>query len=237
MRDWGAKHAVAIVLAAVVGIVIGGLPGRDRVRALETQVELLEDRPCDGGVGRGIAQVFQGRPWEAPGAAPVAPAPSPEIVAPEPAEDDDDGGPAVVVTVGDDDDEQALSDPQTIEAMRDAMDARRAQARQALREQAGASDDQLDAIDQVVDDMNAELRTLAEDFVDTVAGTGGEPGRREMMLFAADTLDVLIGAEDQLYSTLEEGQREGLDDEVLDPLSYVDGSVVEVLQELDEGAQ
>jgi hypothetical protein len=122
---------------------------------------------------------------------------------------------------------------ENVDRMKEAMEIRRTQAIAALREQADASDEQMDTVDAIVGDMNADLQALAEEFVATTRE--GEPSRRDLMVFASDTLEILIGTEDALYDALPEDQREGIAEEALDPLSYVDGGIVDVLAELDGG--
>jgi hypothetical protein len=223
MRDWGAKHLILAVLMLLVGLVAGGVGPRAEVRSLREQVSELEERPCERGTGRQIAQVFGGRAWEAPRPAPGGAEPAGE----EPAGEEHE----VELDLGGEGEQP--DGPENLDMMKEALLLRRSQALAALREQAGASDEQMEKVDAIVDDMNASLRALAEEFVQTVQD-GQEPSRRDLMLFASDTLDVLIEAEDSLYGALPPEQREALEDQVLDPTSYVDGSVVDVLAELDK---
>jgi hypothetical protein len=224
MRDWGAKHLILAVLMLVVGLVAGGVGPRAEVRSLRDQISELEERPCAQGTGRQIAQVFGGRAWEAP-----RPQPGKDEGKTEPAGDDaENDEPEVHFEAG----EGEEMGPENLDLMKEALVLRRSQALAALREQAGASDEQMEKVDEIVDNMNSSLRGLAEEFVQTVQD-GQEPSRRDLMLFASDTLDVLIEAEDSLYGALPPDQRAALEDQVLDPTSYVDGSVVDVLAELD----
>ncbi|MBW2258030.1 MAG: hypothetical protein JRI25_25980 [Deltaproteobacteria bacterium] len=113
------------------------------------------------------------------------------------------------------------------------MALRRVQARAALLEDADPDDEQLDAFDDAVADMNVALREIAEDVVDRV-NEFGEPTRREMMIFAADTLDVLIEAEERMVSTLDEDQMGQVEDASVDPFSYVDPELLDLFAELDQ---
>lgn len=211
MAEWRAKHLLGAAGALVVGLAVGGLGPRAEIRSLRARLAAAEEQaPPERDVGREIAQVFQGRPWEPP----ETPPPAPDAPAdPPPAEP---AGPV-----------------ESLDAVRDAMDIRRTQARAALQQQADASDEQMASVDAIVADMNADLRDLATDLVERFRESEGEPERRELMMFAADTLDVLIGAEEALAEALTPGQREALDEQALDPLSYVDGSIVELLAEID----
>jgi hypothetical protein len=208
MARLGPGHLLAAAVGFAVGLALGGLGPREELRT--ARAEAREAKRAPGGAGREIARIFQGRPV-------------PEAEAPEPAEVPDD--------VVEPDDRPRAPDPETREAMREAMRVRQELARAALVEDAEPTDAQLDDLDAVVADMNAELRALATDFVGQFAEA--DPTRRDMMVFAADTLDVLIETEDRLAATLTEEQRADLSEESLDPLSYVDESIVDVLGELD----
>lgn len=228
-RKIGAGHVIVAALGIVAGLALGGLAPRGESRTLRARIAELEDQECSSpSLGRDVASVFRGRPWEPPAA------PEPDLDVYEGDPDDDEAEPGLRVQVGDGDPGGASPPPEeSLELMRTAMEARRAQARQALREQAGASDAQMDSIDAVTDTMNAELAVLAEEFVETVQLSDGEPERRDMMVFASETLNVLLDAEDRIYDTLEPDQRADLEDSTLDPLSHVDASIVDVLGELD----
>ncbi len=230
MSEFGPRQLVLIGIAVAVGLALGGLGPRSEVRALREEMAEGCDQNCDRQVGREIASVFQGRPWEpSEGADPEVTAPAPEVAEPEPTE----GGVQITVDDRPVEDGEDGPDPETIGAMRDAMELRRTQAEAALREQAGATDAQMASVDQIADTMNDELHSLAGEFVETVQATGGEPTRHEMMVFAADTLDVLLEAEEQMYGVFDADQRAAVDEEATDPLSFVDGRVVEILAELD----
>lgn len=232
--DFGAKHLILAAVALVVGLALGGLAPRSENRALRGQVDELQDRKCDSGsrVGREIANVFQGRPWAEDLPEPEAPVPADEdeddnVVV----EQDEDG---LTIEIGGDGDEDIPENlEESLEMVQDAMEIRRAQARQALVE-ADVDDGQLEQIDTIVDDMNGDLAALADDFVTSFQESEGEPDRRDTMLFARDTLDVLLEAEDALYGSLDSDQQEALDEAALDPFSYIDGTVVETFMELDQ---
>jgi hypothetical protein len=81
--------------------------------------------------------------------------------------------------------------------------------------------------------MNAELVNVADVLVQTVQD-GRPPERRDMMVFAADALETMIATEDAIYDSLTPEQRAQVDPEVLDPTSYVDASVVDVLQAIED---
>ena len=121
---------------------------------------------------------------------------------------------------------------QRSEAMRDALDARAAQARAALLEQADPTDEELAALDAAVDKMNTRLKAQVDAFVASVEA-GGEPDRRELMEFAAEALDAVIEADDAFVGALPEDVRESVDAEVVDPFSYIDGETLESLARLE----
>ena len=103
--------------------------------------------------------------------------------------------------------------------------------RASLIEDAAPDDAQLASIDDAVGDMNDALYGLAEDFAERVR-TGEEPTRREAMEFAADTLDVMLTAEDRIVDSLDDDQLADVDPGVHDPFSWVDSSIVDVFMDL-----
>jgi hypothetical protein len=231
MGSWNAKALLAAAVALVVGLVLGGLGPRTELRELREQVAELERHPVRRDVGRQIfGEVFA--PRASPAAGDGAAPPEPEDVADrgEPASDPEPGEPERGFRVEVDRPGGQVPAEQ-VDQMKDALDMRRAQAVAALREQAGASDEQMAEVDEIVAAMNADLEVLAEEFVATVSE--GEPSRRDMMSFAADTLDVLIDTEDRLGGVLDDEQLEAVSDEALDPTAYVDGAIVDVLSRLD----
>lgn len=227
------KHVVVAAIALVVGLVLGGLLPRAEVRALEQEVASLEDRPCTSpGVGRDLAGLFRGQPPLVEELPPRPEAePSKEAQGGFHVEVGGSGEPADPGLGGDvpmspEDREEALA------AVQEAMELRRVQARAALIEDADPSDEQLASFDAAMATMNEELTGLAEGFVAQYQD-GREPTRRDMMAFAADTLDVMITAEDQITSVLDADQLAAADPEAYDPFSHVDPGVVDVLWELD----
>jgi hypothetical protein len=210
----GAGHLAFAGAGLALGLVLGGLGPREELR--EARSEAREARRSPGGAGTEIAKIFQGKPVATPEAEPAA---APDAATPPAPVDDPD------------EEREGKPSPARLDEMREAMVIRQKQARAALIEDAEPSDEQLADIDAVFADMNADLRALATDFVGRFEE--GEPSRRDMMAFAADSLDVLIDTEDRLGESLTPEQRESLSDESLDPLSYVDSSLVDVLGELD----
>lgn len=121
---------------------------------------------------------------------------------------------------------------QSVAVAKEAMELRRTQARAALLEEADPDDAQVQAIDDAVAAMNASLTDIARDLVETV-GQGEEPTRREIMGFAADTLDVLITADDAIHGALDPDQLQSASDASVDPFSYVDPAILDLLSEVE----
>src|SRR5688572_1367528 len=88
--EWRAKHLLGAAVALVIGLAVGGLGPRSEARGLREQLAVARDRECEREVGREIATVFQGRPWEpAPPPDPPPdplPGPVPEVEPPDPPE-------------------------------------------------------------------------------------------------------------------------------------------------------
>ncbi len=242
-RGIGALHFVIGAIALVVGLGIGGLGPRSEVRALKAQLAEAGECEDNGRMGSEIANVFRGRPWQGDEPEkkvtrfePREPGPD-EGVPPETPDADgsDEEDEGFRIQIGEDGEAQQMSEEdirENLDLAREAMNLRYEQARAALIEDANPSDEQLEQIDASVARMNDELIGLANDLVDQM-NLDGEPNRRDTMLYAAETLDVVLSAEDDLRGILDADQVANLQDESLDPLSYVDPAIIDVLQQLD----
>ncbi|MCB9687832.1 MAG: hypothetical protein H6738_19085 [Alphaproteobacteria bacterium] len=233
---WGAAHLLLAAVALVVGLVIGGLGPRSEARGLREKIDELSSRECASGsdMGKQIAEVFRGRPLASN--LPDVQVEEPAVVVSEPGSEAPRArrgkrGKGLQIDIDGEEGSEPQTPEEAVAMAREAMELRRTQARAALSE-AGVSDEQLSSIDAAMDRMNQDLSALTETFVATVQ-EGGEPDRREMMMFAADTLDVLLEGEDALYGVLDEEQRADIDDAALDPFSYIDGGVVDALMQLE----
>ena len=243
-RSLTPSHLILAAVALLIGLALGGLGPRGESRDLRDRIAELEARECRGSsqMGREIAEAFRGRAWGG-GERSELQAGSGNRVPPMKrqaeatgAEGETQGASGAELEIGasgpEGDGGEGVGEERLQEVM-DAMELRRRQSRQALREQAGLTSDQEAEIDGVVDAMNDELGVLAEEFVGLVESSGGEPDRREGMLFARDTLDLLLDSGDAIWNSLDPDQQAGVDPEVLDPLNFVDGRVVHSLSELD----
>jgi len=237
-REWPVRVLVAGV-GLVVGLALGGLGPRAENRLLKARIEALEESGTGHRFTEGLTEILRGAqvPAPAPGApqAPVDPAAAPAadgVPAPAPAPAADDG-PAVVIEVGDDDDDDgaAFGGEGGTDAAREAMELRQRQAWRALEEQADPTPEQRQAIEAAVDAMNDELLVVADELA-RVAEGGQPPGRRDVMVFAADTLETMIATEDAIYDVLGDDVASQVDDEVLDPTAYIDASVLDVLSDV-----
>ncbi len=240
------KYIAVAAVAIVLGVLLGGIGPRGEARDLRDRIREIEETPCTNQFGRDLA-LLMGQGVGRTGSEPLPfddePAPaggerSPEEIAAEnpaaaemaqameeaEAEAEEEVREAVL---------EGLSDEEELEAFRTALELRRAQARAALREQADPDDDQWATLDGAVDQMNGTLIGLGEELTEMLA-SGEDPTRRDAMEFTADALDALLEAEDQMRGALDEEQLAELDDETLDPFSYIDPELIDVLMELGE---
>lgn len=235
----------AFMIAAfmfVVGLVLGGVKPRAEVAELREKIEDLEDNDCGPGLRSELAQLLSaGANRRPPPADPALKYGDPEEIAaknPEVAEAvaeeqaaREQAGAEMSAAA-----KQVASDAEGLQAARTALELRRAQARQALVEGAEPSDAQLETIDAAVETMNASLSVLADELVATLE-SGEEPSRRDAMAFAADALDTLINAEDQIYDALSPEQREAVEEGAIDPFSYVDPALIDKLGALSASGE
>ena len=81
--------------------------------------------------------------------------------------------------------------------------------------------------------MNDSLLTLSGELTDMMEN-GEEPERRQAMSFAAEALDTMLTAEDRFRDALSQDQIDALDDQALDPFSYISPDIIDTLQSLDQ---
>lgn len=236
------KEIAVAAVALLLGLVLGGLPVRGDLREAEAKVADLEARPCQEGVGKDLARFFGGA-RTAPIAEPLRP-PNPTPGPRELAE----ANPEAAALAAEIDEAELQIQAETAEGLRDALEERseelelaraalelrKAQARAALIEEADPDGAQLETIDAAYDAMNGELQRIAASLGKQVLD-GGEPDRREAMAFAADALDAMLLAEDEVLGALDPEQRQDLSDGAINPFSHVDPGLVDILLEL--GAQ
>ncbi len=216
-----------IVLSLVAGLVLGSWQPRGELLALRAEVDDLRAqarRPCRSGGASTLSGIFRVPEEEEGERRPPAPdrgPPTPNEGPPPGPEGIADAAPA------------GPQDPeQTIAAMKATLDARRAQALQALVEQGELTDEQVDSVDQIMDDMNAQLKTAVDEMV-TETLAAGDFDRREMLEFGADALDIVLAADDRMRDTLPKDAYAAVDDEAVDPFSYVSGDTLESAARLD----
>lgn len=222
--------------ALVLGLVLGGLGPRSELRA--AQQELFDQqKKCANSAGSAAGVEFAkllGQSMEqrrADKAASAASGGAPGDVGPltveggpegsdgatgsgKPRQPGDDGGSA-----------------EQIEAAKEMLALRSHQARAALIEDADPSADQLKLIDQTLADMNQALLASARDFADRSLAEG-TMSRRDVMSFGADSLSLLVDAEDRLLGALTPDQRAAVRDEATDPTSFVDPQIVSIFEEI-----
>ena len=224
------KYVVAVTVSLLVGVIVGMMSQRPELMRAEETIATLEDRECSQRrtVGRGLAAAVQGQPQRM-----VQPE---EEAFEEDVPEDEDG---VVIEFGDGHDreaDEADDDAEDVRAeldlMATAQDLRQAQARAALLEQTDLDDDELQTFDQAVDTMNEDLVELAGGFVDQLKDEE-DISRHDMMVFAADMLDVMIVAEESFADTFEDQDLGAIDEEAIDPFSFIAPELVEILGELD----
>jgi len=103
----------------------------------------------------------------------------------------------------------------------------------AAQAQADPGDEELASFDEAMDEMNEDLLEISRDFVDSVEDIE-DVSRRDMMVLAADVLDVMIEADEAAEKAMPGLELDEIDDEAVDPFSYIDPAILEVLVELDQ---
>lgn len=221
------KHFVPVVVALVVGIVLGAWQPRGELLTMRAENDTLRARIAAAERGRGPMEGFRALLGAERSAVAAPDARTPDAPAAPDAEPAD-GTPTAASSPADapDDDahEQALS-PRSLDEMQAALDARRAQAMAALTEQADLSDADAARVDAAMDEMNAQLKVEVDRMVAQMAD-GHEPDRRDMMELAANGLDIALAADDKLRAVIPAEVYATLDPEAVDPFSYVSGEAL-----------
>jgi hypothetical protein len=244
------KEVLIAAVALLLGLVLGGIGPRSQIKVFEDK---LDDRVsaaqnCRSGVGRDLAAFMGSGVGGGASAQPARDSPPSAAtgeseddavaVVPEPAAEADTAGGLVVESApprdeGSDDEPEEEGRADKIAAARTALELRRTQARAALLEHTDADDEQLQTFDSAVESMNSVLLGMSDELSEMLEA-GTEPGRRDAMEFAADALDTLLAAEDAMRASFDADQLEGLPDSAVDPFSYVDPDIVDVLAELEK---
>ncbi len=218
------KSFVPAVLALVIGIVLGSWQPRGEL--LQTRQEMDELRARSKGDCRGeramdgIRDILRAKPPDALNA-PDDPPEADTATAANPAAPGEPPPPSGPVDMA-----------KEVGVMQAALDARRSQALAALIEQGDLSDEQVEAVERAMDEMNNQLRAQVDEFV-AAANAGDEPDRRDMMEFAADTLDIVLVADDQMRAIVPAEAYDSVDPETVDPFSYLSGEAVASLAKLE----
>ena len=225
----------ALGLAAVAfvgGLILGGIGPRQEVRALQDQIfDLKRERSRGGGsqITDMFARVLEG---DRGASAPTNPVSPPGEGAPPPDPDDPllkalNEAPAA--------DAEPLEPPADevpdLQAAREMMAARAAQARAALVEDAAPDEAQLARIDAAIARMNDQLIDIVDRFSDQ-AVDGERPSRQVAMRLTADGLDAFVAAEDEMRAALTPEQLADVRDEATDPTSFIDARVIDAFAEV-----
>jgi hypothetical protein len=228
-------------VALLMGLIIGGVGPRAELTRMMHTVETVDAERCKNTVGEDLASFF--------GAAkdgglplvdlPSSPAPPRKIVLDAPPSETQEALDAMNAEEAAareqlaDDARAALENSEELDLARSALELRRAQSRQALIEQLDPDDEQLDTIEAAYSEMNETLEVFAGGLADMVL-SGEEPDRRTAMEFAAEALDAMLVAEDNVLATLDEDQRAEMDVDVINPFNHVSPGLIDSLMELDE---
>ncbi|MES2639814.1 MAG: hypothetical protein V4850_10035 [Myxococcota bacterium] len=220
------------VVALVAGIVLGAWQPRGELLSMRAELDTLKaagGKPCRSGAADSIRSILRADPstFEASGAdRKVRNVGGPDDA--EVAEIGEEGAPPTDGAIP----EAPANAEQLRDTMNAALDARRAQALAALVEQGGLEDAEVAAVTDAMDQMNRELKTEVNAFVDAAVASG-EVDRRDVMEFAAGALDIVIAADDRLQKAVPADVYAEVDDAAVDPFSYLSGDALDALVRLE----
>lgn len=228
-------------IAFVVGLAVGGFAPRADLRAVQVENEQLRERASGLSPGQRITDLLtggglSGGGWRDAPVRPVAGVAPDELEVDAPTREPRAGGGARPASAGGSEEEAgggAMASPfEDLEVAAEALELRRAQAREALVQATGADAEEMAVIDAAVDAMNDRLVAVAYDLAEAAAG-GGDPDRRTMMIVASEALNALVDAEDAMRSVFPEID---LDEEVVNPAAFLDPAILDVMFADPDGA-
>jgi len=238
------KYFVLCALSFFIGSIVGGVSPKyelQKFKQKKYESIMVSDKDCQKStIGSDLAQIMASNS-SVPNTRPKPSQQNP-FGDRSPQEIEKDNPEAVEIAKRIDDNQERFQEEfpdsfersqEELETARTALELRRAQARAALIEGAEPNDDQLADIDQAVQDMNDSLLTLSGELTDMMEN-GEEPERRQAMSFAAEALDTMLTAEDRFRDALSQDQIDALDDQALDPFSYISPDIIDTLQSLDQ---
>ena len=222
---------VGVAVGFLAGIVVGGLRPQAEVRRLEAEIERAD--AGGGDVAGPVGALLRGA-LRTPGASSATPSEGPPAGSAPAAEAREDAavqaGPASEghASLADAGAKQGLEETRTLLAMRKAA------AIDALRQEAGASDVQMEAITSAIDVMNGELVSAMLEVLEDARAEGREPPRRVMLTAMVNASNALLDADEAIVAALEPSQIAGLSEAARDPLAWVDPSVLDVLETFED---
>ena len=227
-----------IVVGVVLGFLLGGIGPRrgaaelkgelDQLREENARLEARAGRGGRGGLMPGFDQLMP------PRERPAEPAPD-EAGDEGAAGDEPSGGEVTAVPAG-----PPPRPPTVAEQMQgfdlavDAQNLRRQQSRQALREQADLSGEEVREVDEILADMNEQLATHGEEIMEILA-TGEEPSPKEMLSITHDVTGILAEAQESLDGVVGADRLEEVDEEAGVVWNHIDlGAFREAMEKAAE---
>ena len=216
------RITIAAVLALLVGVVVGGYQARSELADVTAELEQqdCDESPVPAALVAGMlgARAARNQSNEQP----LASRSPDEMDRTDTPKDDPSfegaSSPSVAFDI-------SAEDGADLDALGDIMALRSEQARDVLIEKTDPTQAQLEELDVVIGDMNDALVQLATDI--SAQAQSGSATRSSALVLTADALNVIIDADNQIYGIFDADQLAGLDDEALDPFSYVDASVLD----------
>jgi hypothetical protein len=228
------KNFVPVVVALVIGIVLGAWQPRGELLEARKQMDDLRAKAKSGNRSggsalAGIQQILRAKPPAQPG---QTPEPTSAAAGSQAADNAPDGTSQTPDIPTDTPPPTAEDIRQQVGVMQATLDARRAQAMAALTEQGELTEDQQAEVSNAMAEMNSQLKAEVERFV-AAANAGEDLDRRDAMEFTANSLDVVLAADDKMREILPAEVYDAVDSEAVDPFSYLSGDAVESLSKLE----
>lgn len=212
------RVTTAAVLALLVGVVVGGYQARSELAEVTAEYaqQDCDSSPVQAALVAGmLAGAARNKDNSEASKGDVDAMKVEPVVTPS-------SGPGMSPSV---DFEINTEDAASIDALADIMTIRTEQSREVLVEYADPTEAQLEEFDSVVGEMNDALTQLAVDLGNQARS--GSATRSSALVLTSDALNIIIDADNQIYSVFDADQLAGIEDAAIDPFSYVDASVLD----------
>lgn len=235
------KYLILGVSTLLIGFLAGfwesrgdALRTKGDVRALKQKLEQLQRECSAKTMAQQMTRLFSTDQEAEKGQI----AKSPDVPQPSPKPEEEEHEAASATSKETDEipeENRSNSEKEALEAVSLAWELRRAQAKQALVEEAELSEEESEMFEKIVSEMNDTLREDIQEMVESLQERfktdKTPPSPREAIRWANVMIDTMIGTDDALLEFIPLSDRQGITPQNIDPTTYVNPDIFEPMAE------